>query len=268
LKWNMGWMNDTLSYFRMDPLMRSRNQEKLTFSLTYAFGEKYLLPLSHDEVVHGKASLLSKMPGEREQRFAGLRALFGYQIAHPGKKLLFMGGEIGQWKEWNHDASLEWDLLDHAPHRGLQACVRGLLKFYGSRPELWEVDESWDGFEWIDHTDHQRSVISFLRRAKDRERFLVVAANFTPIVWERYRLGVPAAGAYRVAFRTDAKEFGGAERRIPAELEPVDRAAHERDQSVLLDLPPLAVVFLEPVPAPAAAAPTPVPPVTTPPPRE
>jgi 1,4-alpha-glucan branching enzyme len=255
LKWNMGWMNDTLSYFRMDPLMRSRNQEKLTFSLTYAFSEKYLLPLSHDEVVHGKASLLSKMPGEREHRFAGLRALLGYQVAHPGKKLLFMGGEIGQWKEWNHDAAVEWDLLEHAPHRELQACARELLRFYGSRPELWEVDESWDGFEWLDHEDHKRSVISFLRRAKDPERFLAIAANFTPVTWERYRLGVPAAPAYRVAFRTDRKEFGGVERPIPAELVPEPTVAHGREQSIVLDLPPLSVLFLEPA-------------VTTPPPAE
>jgi 1,4-alpha-glucan branching enzyme len=252
LKWNMGWMNDTLEYFRLDPLLRSGSQEKLTFSLTYAFSERYLLPLSHDEVVHGKASLLSKMPGTREQRFAGLRALFGYQVAHPGKKLLFMGAEIGQWKEWNHEASLEWDLLEHAPHRELQACVRALMRFYAERPELWEVDESWDGFEWIDHSDNQRSVISFLRRAKERDRHLLVAANFTPVAWERYRLGVPAAGAYRVAFRTDRKEFGGEERAIPARLEPESFAVHDREHSLVLDLPPLAVLFLEPVATPAA----------------
>jgi 1,4-alpha-glucan branching enzyme len=254
IKWNMGWMNDTLAYFRTDPLGRGANQDKLTFSLMYAFNERYLLPLSHDEVVHGKASLLSKMPGSREQRFANLRALFGYMAAHPGRQLLFMGGEIGQWKEWNHDRELDWDLLQHKEHRQFQDYVRELNAFYASRRELWEQDDTWDGFEWIDITDRDRSVVTFLRKARAAKRFLLVVANFTPVLWDNYRVGVPEAKAYRPMFNGDETRFGGTGHRLPREIRVEAEPRHDREHSIVLDVPPLTVLFLRPVSPVSASA--------------
>ncbi|NNE43657.1 MAG: 1,4-alpha-glucan branching protein GlgB, partial [Gemmatimonadetes bacterium] len=247
LKWNMGWMNDTLDYFRMDPLGRGANQEKLTFSLMYAFSERYLLPLSHDEVVHGKAALLSKMPGEPDHQFSNLRALYGYMAAHPGKKLLFMGGEIGQRREWHHDRELDWDLLENEAHRQLQDYLAELNAFYTASPELWEVDSSWDGFHWIDFSDRDRSVISFLRLSAVPRRFLLVIANFTPVPWKNYRVGVPDAAAYRVAFNGDEARFGGTASDLPESLPVETVEAHDRKQSVVLTVPPLTVLFLRPV---------------------
>ena len=194
LKWNMGWMNDTLSYFAVDPIYRKYHHNRMTFSMLYAFTENFVLPLSHDEVVHGKASLINKMPGDLWQQFANMRLFFGYLMAHPGKKLMFMGGEFGQRGEWNADTSLEWHLLDYDTHRGLQTLTADLNAIYRNEPSLHQVDFDWHGFEWIDCNDADSSVLSFLRRAKDPGDFIVVVANFTPVQRDTYRVGVPEAG--------------------------------------------------------------------------
>ncbi len=245
LKWNMGWMNDTLSYLQLDPIYRKYHHNRMTFSMLYAFTENFTLPLSHDEVVHGKRSLLHKMPGDMWQQFANLRLLYGYLYAHPGKKLVFMGGEFGQRAEWNHDASLEWHLLEFQPHRGLQQLVADLNKLYAAEPALHEVDFDWHGFEWLDCNDADAGVLSFLRRARDPEDFLVVVANFTPVVRENYRVGVPEPGFYRELLNTDATAFGGsnAGNLGGVAAEPVPWLGHA--YSLNLRLPPLAAVFLK-----------------------
>jgi 1,4-alpha-glucan branching enzyme len=209
LKWNMGWMNDTLVYFSEDPIYRKYYHNRMTFSMLYAFTENFVLPFSHDEVVHGKASLINKMPGDLWQQFANLRLLFGYMIAHPGKKLMFMGGEFGQRGEWTPDTSLEWHLLEYAPHRGIQSLAADLNAIYRNEPALHQVDFDWHGFEWIDCNDADSSVLSFLRRAKDADNFIVVAANFTPVLRESYRVGVPEPGFYREIMNTDSEKYGG-----------------------------------------------------------
>ncbi|MFN8178672.1 MAG: 1,4-alpha-glucan branching protein GlgB [bacterium] len=245
-KWNMGWMNDTLSFFQRDPLARGRCLEKLTFGLTYAFAERFLLPLSHDEVVHGKASLLSKMPGATpEQRFANLRLLFGWMWAHPGKKLLFMGGEIGQWTEWNHDAELDWDLLEHPPHRGLFDYVRELNRLYAKEAALHVRDDSWAGFEWLDFSDTARSVVSFVRRSGGA-RSLAVIANFAGARWRSLRVGVPRGGSYRVALSSAETRWGGDDDALPAGrvLRAEPEPAGGQPFSLLLDVPPLSITFL------------------------
>jgi len=241
LKWNMGWMNDTLRYSRLDPLARKQSHDKLTFSLMYAFDERHLLPLSHDEVVHLKKSLLSKMPGEGDQRFANLRALYGWMFAHPGKKLLFMGAEIGQEREWSHDRELDWDLLERESHQGLQEWVRALNGLYASRPALHEMEDSWQGFEWLVADDAARSVFAFVRRAPAADDALVVVANFTPIEWKGYRLPVPEAEGWSVVLSSDEARFGGGGR---------DAApAREGAGSISLTVPAMAVLFLESVAA-------------------
>jgi 1,4-alpha-glucan branching enzyme len=209
LKWNMGWMNDTLSYFSVDPIYRKYHHNRMTFSMLYAFTENFVLPLSHDEVVHGKASLINKMPGDLWQQFANMRLFFGYLIAHPGKKLMFMGGEFGQRGEWNPDTSLEWHLLDYDTHRGLQTLTADLNAIYRNEPSLHQVDFDWHGFEWIDCTDADSSVLSFLRRARDPGDFIVAVANFTPVQRDTYRVGVPEMGFYREIMNTDAEKYGG-----------------------------------------------------------
>jgi 1,4-alpha-glucan branching enzyme len=246
LKWNMGWMNDTLRYSRLDPLARKAGHDQLTFSLTYAFDEKFLLPLSHDEVVHLKKSLLSKMPGPRAQQLANLRALLGYMFAHPGKKLLFMGGELGQAREWSHDGELDWNLLDDAAHRGLQEWVRALNELYVSRPALHEIDGSWDGFQWLVTEDAARSVVVFARRGRGELEIVVVAANFTPVERTDYRLPVPAADRYEVLLDSDDPRFGGRGAREPSSFD-------VEDEAIVVTLPPMAVLYLEP----RAAAETP-----------
>ncbi len=245
-KWNMGWMNDTLSFFRRDPLLRGKCLEKLTFGLTYAFEERYVLPLSHDEVVHGKASLLSKMPGEApEQRFANLRLLFGWMWAHPGKKLLFMGGEIGQWTEWKHDAELDWHLLEHEPHRKLCDYVRELNRIYAAEPALHACDDSWDGFEWLRCDDEDRAVVSFERR-DGAGRSLVAAANFSGVAWRRLRLPAPREGSYEVVLNSDDSRWGGdgsgsaAGALFHADAEPIGERAH----SLECDVPALSMLWL------------------------
>ncbi len=245
-KWNMGWMNDTLSFFRRDPLLRGREFRKLTFGLTYAFAERYLLPLSHDEVVHGKASLLSKMPGAApEQRLAGLRLLLGWMWAHPGKKLLFMGAEIGQWAEWNHDAELDWSLLEHAPHRGVTEWVRALNALYAAEPALHAADDDWSGFEWLDFSDEARAVISFVRRAgKGHDaRDIVVCANFAGVPWKGVPVPVPAAGKWRVVLDGDDARFGGGTATKPRAVA-ASAGADGPAPRIALDLPAQCVRFL------------------------
>ncbi len=250
-KWNMGWMNDTLAYMREDPVHRKYHHHKMTFGPVYAFSENFILPLSHDEVVHGKGSLVGRMPGDDWQRFANLRAYFGFMYAHPGKKLLFMGGEFAQWREWDHQRSLDWHLLEHAPHRGMQALIRRLNHCYRGLPALYEQDFEPAGFEWIESDDAEHSIYSWLRRARDGG-FILCVCNFTPVVRHGYRLGVPRSGAWRVLLNTDAGEFGGsgvdvAENTINT-LESQDTPAQGRPQSVQLTLPPLATLWLAPEP--------------------
>ncbi len=245
-KWNMGWMNDMLDYFSLDPWFRSYNQDKLTFSLFYAFSENFILPISHDEVVHGKCSLLDKMPGSYEEKFAGVRLFLGYMMSHPGKKLLFMGQEFGQFIEWDYQKGLDWLLLGYERHKQLLEYVRQLNLFYRKNAPLWQVEDSWDGFQWIAHDDHQQSVIAFLRMDEEGKE-LVVVCNFTPVPREQYRIGVPEAKAYREAFNSDAPVFGGGglgnEGPIPCEKIPM----HGFDRSIQLTLPPLSVLYLRPV---------------------
>ena len=245
-KWNMGWMHDMLDYFSRDPVHRQYHQNDITFSMLYAFTENFVLPISHDEVVYGKKALLAKMPGDYWRQFANARAFLAYMYGHPGKKLLFMGSEIGQWNEWNHDASVEWDLLGFPFHAGLQQCVVDLNRLYRQQPALFEVDFEWRGFEWIDLHDTQQSVIAFLRRAADPADFLVFACNFTPVAREGYRLGVPEPGRYREIFNSDSSHYGGSNAGNLGAVEAEPRPWHGRPNSVAITLPPLAVVVLQP----------------------
>ena len=243
-KWNMGWMNDMLDYISTDPLFRKGHHNQITFSFMYAFSENFVLPLSHDEVVHGKRSLIGRQPGDYWQQFAGLRAFFAYWIAHPGKKLLFMGGEFGQYIEWDHDKSLDWHLPEQYPmHNKLLHYSETLNEFYCSHSELWQVDFSWEGFEWIDCKDAAGSIVVFLRKTKD-ERFLIVVANFTPVVRRDYRIGVPDDGIYAEVFNSDAEEFGGSGVINSGPLLSETIPWHDRDASLRITVPPLAVIFL------------------------
>ncbi len=244
LKWNMGWMNDTLRVFETEPRDRRRVHERLTFSIHYAFFEQFLLPLSHDEVVHLKRSLLSKMPGGYEQKFAGLRLLLGYMWAHPGKKLLFMGGELAQWTEWSENGELDWALLDFPSHRGIQDWVRALNDLYLREPALHALDGSAEGFEWVDAGDAERGILTFLRWAPGRERLVLVAANFSDRA-VRLRVGVPRAGPYEIVLDSEAREFGGKrDHRTPAPATEVP--SHGRPASLELDLRALSVLILMP----------------------
>ena len=247
LKWNMGWMNDTLRYMRHDPIHRKYHHDELTFSLIYAFHENFVLPLSHDEVVHGKGSLLDQMPGDLWQKAANLRLLYAYMWCHPGKKLLFMGGEFGQWQEWNFDESLQWHLCQHESHRGLAKAVADLNQLIRREPALHQLDFDGRGFEWIDCHNWQDSVLAFVRRGSDPGDFLVVCCNFTPVPRHGYRLGMPAGGDYDEIFNSDSAFYGGGN---VGNLSPLHAAAiphHGRDHSVTLTLPPLAAVVLKPV---------------------
>jgi 1,4-alpha-glucan branching enzyme len=246
LKWNLGWMHDMLEYMQKDPIHRHYHHNNLTFSLLYAFMENFVLPFSHDEVVHGKGALLSTMPGDFWQKFANLRALYGYMYAHPGKKLLFMGCEIGQWSEWNDQWQVDWSLLDFDAHRRLQDYVKALNRLYVGQPALHQLDFGWEGFEWIDIHDVDNSIVSFIRRAKDPGDFVVLVANFTPVPREAYRVGVPAPGFYRELLNSDSTYYGGKNMGnsggVPAEPTPWQGQAH----SILVTVPPLAVVFFKP----------------------
>ena len=242
MKWNMGWMHDMLEYFSKEPVHRKHHHSSITFSMLYAFTENFVLPISHDEVVHGKRSLLSKMPGDEWQRFANARAFLAYMYAHPGKKLLFMGSEIGQYEEWNAASSVHWDLLEFDYHRKLQTFVRELNRFYGGNRALYQVDFHYSGFEWVDFHDVENSVIAFLRKAADPGDFLLFCCNFTPVVRRDYGFGVPAPGIYDEVFNSDADSFGGSDvnNRGGVPSRPVER--HGRPHSVSITLPPLAVV--------------------------
>ncbi|HEX9463690.1 MAG TPA: 1,4-alpha-glucan branching protein GlgB [Alphaproteobacteria bacterium] len=244
-KWNMGWMHDTLRYMSREPVYRRFHHHDLTFGLLYAFSENFVLPLSHDEVVHGKGSLITRMPGDRWQKFANLRAYFGFMFSHPGKKLLFMGGEFGQEREWNHDTSLDWHLLSDPLHRGVQDLVRDLNKLYRGSPALHELDCEPPGFEWIEASDTDNSVLSFLRRNRDGDRLVVVVCSFTPVVRRNYRLGVPNAGRYLERVNTDSAIYGGSNVGNAGGVATAQRPSHGRPHSVELTLPPLATLILE-----------------------
>ncbi|MBN2058280.1 MAG: 1,4-alpha-glucan branching protein GlgB [Candidatus Saganbacteria bacterium] len=246
MKWDMGWMHDTLLYISKDPVHRKYHQDQLTFSIWYAFSENFMLPLSHDEVVHGKGSLLGKMPGDDWQKFANLRLLYGYMYAHPAKKLLFMGGELGQWNEWNHDAELSWDLLQHSPHQGIQKWVRDLNSLYKQEPRLFEQDFEQAGFEWIDCSDYTSSVIIFLRKAATVNDPLLAVCNFTPVFRKGYRIGVPLAGLWQEILNSDALDYGGSGKINPDGVNTENIKAHGRPQSLVLDLPPLGIMLFKP----------------------
>jgi 1,4-alpha-glucan branching enzyme len=250
-KWNMGWMHDTLEYMAHDPVHRRYHHNQLSFGLIYAFSENFILPLSHDEVVHGKGSLLRKMPGDERQKFANLRAYYVFMFGHPGKKLLFMGDEFGQWKEWNHDTSLDWHLVEQAPHQGLQRLVRDLNHLYRSSPALNEGDHHDKGFMWIAADDSANSVLSFLRRARNPDDFVVVACNFTPMPRHDYRIGVPQANGYRELINSDAQIYGGANMGNAGYVEVERMPAHGFPCSVRLTVPPLAGLVLQPAVGPS-----------------
>jgi 1,4-alpha-glucan branching enzyme len=251
MKWNMGWMHDMLHYIKLDPVYRKFNHNDITFSMLYAFSENFVLPISHDEVVHMKGSFLGKMPGDEWQRFANARLFMAYMCGHPGKKLIFMGAEIGQYEEWNEEASLRWDLLQYDFHRKLQETNRALNRFYRSRPELWEVDYDWQGFDWVDLHDVEQSTISFLRWSAGRRSFLLWICNFTPVVRGHYRIGVPAPGFYREVFNTDAEIFGGSNVGNLGGVHSEPHASHGYPSSITITLPPLAAVVFELAPAAA-----------------
>jgi len=248
MKWNMGWMHDTLSYFAKDPLYRQYHQGQLTFSLVYAFDENFVLPISHDEVVHGKGSMINKMPGDEWQQFANLRALFGLMWGHPGKKLLFMGCEFGQRREWTHDGELEWWALDKPEHSGLQRFVRSLNEVYRAEPALYEIDFSPRGFEWISTDDAQSSVIAFVRKPLDGGEPVLVVCNLTPQPRTDYVLGVPSEGVWRELLNSDATDFGGAGWGNLGQASTTPTGSHGRPQSLTLTLPPLSTLILKHVP--------------------
>ncbi len=246
MKWNMGWMHDMLHYFERDPVHRKYHQNDITFSMMYAFTENFVLPISHDEVVYGKRALLNKMPGDEWQRFANARAFLGYMYAHPGKKLLFMGSEIGQTAEWNSENQLEWWLLDHEIHRRFQRYCASLNELYRNEPALYEVDFQGSGFEWIDFHDAENSIISFVRRAKRREDYLVFVCNFTPTPQSNYRIGLPEAGLHREIFNSDAESFGGSNMGNGGFVNTEAVQSHGRPVSARLIIPPLGVIALKP----------------------
>ncbi len=242
MKWNMGWMHDMLLYFSKEAVHRKFHHNNITFSLLYAFHENFILPISHDEVVHGKRSLLSKMPGDEWQRFANARAFLTYMYGHPGKKLLFMGSEVGQYEEWNYSSGIRWELLAFDFHRKLQRCVADLNEFYRSQPALYQVDFHWSGFEWVDFHDVDNSIIAFLRRAEDPNNFLLFCCNFTPVPRYGYRFGVPAEGFYEEVFNSDSEKYGGSGVGNVPGVPAVPVPCHGRDYSIEITLPPLAVV--------------------------
>jgi 1,4-alpha-glucan branching enzyme len=245
-KWNMGWMHDTLAYFEQDPIYRRYRHGQLTFSLMYAFSENFILPLSHDEVVHGKGSLYGKMSGDHWQKLANLRTLYAYMWAHPGKKLLFMGCELAQQTEWNHEQSLPWHLLEQADHAGVQSLVRDLNGFYKDEPALWELDSDPAGFYWLEANDADNSVVAFARQSADGERVVVCVMNLTPVVREGYRIGLPRGGKWREAINTDAEYYGGSGVGNGWGVLVEDIAWHNQLQSAALTLPPLGTLWLVP----------------------
>lgn len=242
MKWNMGWMNDTLDYFSRDSVHRKYHHNDLTFSIMYTFTENFVLPFSHDEVVHEKGSLLARMPGDLWQKFANMRALFGYMYGHPGKKLLFMGGEIGQWSEWSHERSLDWHLLRYGLHSGLRHWVEDLNRFYRSEPAMYEIDFSFEGFDWVDFKDVEQSVISFLRKSRNEKEIVLVICNFTPVPRKRYRVRVPRSGRWGERLNSDSHYYGGSGVGNYGGIHTIPAG----DGSYIeLDLPPLGVLFFK-----------------------
>src|SRR5438094_4377330 len=244
LKWDMGWMHDTLQYFSLDPVHRKYHHNLLTFRMLYAFTEHFVLPLSHDEVVYGKRALLSKMPGDDWQKFANLRMFYAWMFGHPGKKLLFMGGEFGQWREWNHDASLDWGLLQSPLHDGLRRLVQHLNYLYKSEPALWDQDDAYEGFEWIDFHDAENSVVAWVRKSREGE-LVVFIVNATPVVRYQYHIGVPGPGFYRELINTDAETYGGGNVGNLGGITATDEPWQGREHSLYVNLPPLATVALK-----------------------
>jgi 1,4-alpha-glucan branching enzyme len=248
LKWNMGWMHDLLDYMRLEPVHRKYHHNHLTFGMLYAWTENFVLPLSHDEVVHGKGSLIAKMPGDDWQRFANLRLLYAFMWAYPGKKLLFMGNEFGQSGEWSHDRSLDWHLLDMGPyHRGLQRLVADLNRLYRAEPSLHQQDCEPEGFAWIDCADTEQSVVAFARFARDRSRLTLCVCNFTPVPRHGYRVGVPTSGFYREILNSDSGLYGGSDAGNGGGVYATPVPWHGQPHSVLLTLPPLGALWLTPV---------------------
>ncbi len=244
-KWNMGWMNDFLRFIEEDPVHRKYHFGLLTFSLMYAFSENFILPLSHDEVVHGKRSLLDKMPGDEWQKFANLRLALGFMWSHPGKQLLFMGGEIGEWSEWSESRSLDWEGLSYPPRAGLQRWVSDLNRLYRAEPAFWELDSAYQGFEWIDFHDVEQSMLAFIRRGQNPEDEVVITSNFTPVPREAYRIGVPRAGVYRELLNSDAECYGGSNVGNSGRIETEAVEAHGRSHSLNLRIPPLGILILK-----------------------
>ncbi|MDQ5871831.1 MAG: alpha amylase C-terminal domain-containing protein, partial [Acidobacteriota bacterium] len=250
MKWDMGWMHDTLEYMKLDPVHRKFHHDKLTFRMLYAFSENYVLPLSHDEVVHLKGSLLTKMPGDDWQRFANLRLLFAWMWAQPGRKLLFMGGEIAQWREWNHDSELDWALLGAKPHAGIQKWVRDLNRLYSGERALYELDFDPAGFSWIDCADFERSVVSLLRRGTAEDDVIAAAFNFTPVPRYGYRIGVPRDGFWKEIGNSDGADYGGSGVGNLGGCVATDLPAHGHPASMEVTLPPLGAVFFKQPPSP------------------
>jgi 1,4-alpha-glucan branching enzyme len=244
-KWMMGWMHDTLHYFAKDPVHRKYHQNEITFSIMYAFTENFMLPLSHDEVVHGKGSLAGRMPGDEWKKFANLRLMFTYMFAHPGSKLLFMGGEFGQTAEWNHEKSLDWHLLDYGVHKGIQTLIRDLNHFYRNEPALYQLQFEHRGFDWVDYSDHENSVIAFQRKGEQKESLLIVVCNFTPEVRWNYHVGVPYRGKWKEVFNSDNVRYAGSGvlNEVLMMTSPVKY--HGRDFSISLNLPPLGISILK-----------------------
>lgn len=243
-KWNMGWMNDMLHYMSLDPIYRPFNHDNLTFSFFYAFSENFVLPISHDEVVHGKGSLINKMPGTNEQKFAGLRAFLSYMMAHPGKKLIFMGTEFGQFKEWDFQGELDWGLLKYPAHQQMHKFFKAINHFYLENRPMWEIDFSWEGFSWISNDDYQQSVISF-RRIDRSGKEIVAVCNFQPVQRDNYRIGIPVDGTYAEVFNSEAVEFGGCGVTNGNSIKAEDEPMHGYDQSLVLTLPPMSVIYLK-----------------------
>jgi len=242
-KWNMGWMNDMLSYISLDPIYRAFNHDKLTFSFFYCFSENYILPISHDEIVYGKCSMLQKMNGQDDaERFASYRAFLGYMMAHPGKKLLFMGQEFAQKNEWNYETQLDWELLELPEHKRMEQFSQDLNRFYLEHSPLWQDDDSWQGFSWISHDDYQQSVIAF-RRIDDAGKEIIAVCNFCPVQRNDYKIGVPKEGSYALAFNTDDKKYGGSGI-TESKFRTLPISMHGFEQCVSLTLAPLSVIYL------------------------
>lgn len=243
-KWNMGWMNDILRYFSLDGFFRKYNHDCITFSMFYAFSENFVLPISHDEVVHGKKSLIDKMPGSYDEKFAGVRAFLGYMMAHPGKKLMFMGQEFGQFIEWDYEKGLDWLLLDYPKHRALQNYFKKINEFYKANPAFWQIDYSWEGFSWISSDDKDNSVIAF-RRIDEKGKEIIVVCNFTNVERCDYRIGIPKKGAYKIVFNSDDVDFGGEGKGNKGKLKTESINMHGFEQSISLDLPPMSAIYIK-----------------------